>query len=126
MSSEALYYVKFSLGSMPPSLLRSPPPSAPDIHICPPFRNILNTALYIHTLISRLIHKTYFSVTKQAPRIVSNTFILHRIIEAFGSKETLQKEAIEMRRVIEELNSPLVFSHNDTLSGNIIYNNKTG
>ena len=47
-----------------------------------------------------------------------------RFNETFGSKEALRREATEMKRVIEELNSPLVFSHNDTLSGNIIFNNK--
>lgn len=40
--------------------------------------------------------------------------------------ERLSREVDEMKRTIEELRSPLVFSHNDTLSRNMIYDETAG
>lgn len=44
----------------------------------------------------------------------------------FGSIETYRKEIEEIEQVMRTLKSPLVFCHNDLLSGNLIYNQKRG
>ena len=46
--------------------------------------------------------------------------------QIFGSLETIKREIKEIKEVLLNLKSPLVFCHNDVLPANIIYNEKTG
>lgn len=47
-------------------------------------------------------------------------------VEDVGSLDELKRELDEMKLVLKESQSPVVFCHNDLCSGNIIYNHKTG
>jgi thiamine kinase-like enzyme len=44
-----------------------------------------------------------------------------------GSKTKMAKQrGVALQRICDELDSPVVFSHNDLLSGNFMCDNKTG
>ena len=47
-------------------------------------------------------------------------------VEDVGSLDELKRELDEMKFVLKDSQSPVVFCHNDLCSGNIIYNHETG
>lgn len=53
-------------------------------------------------------------------------FIYSRFKEKILPKEGLEKELLELEKCIESLGYPAVFSHNDLLLKNIIYNKEEG
>lgn len=55
-----------------------------------------------------------------------NMFIYSRFKEKILPKEDLEKEVLELEKCIESLGYPVVFSHNDLLLKNIIYNKEKG
>ena len=66
-------------------------------------------------------------VTTLDPKHFNYIFILYpRFEKGFGSLEKLREQVVEMKTIISDLNAPLVLSHNDTLSRNIIYYEATG